>query len=338
MVSAGRVTPGLFDLQVNGFAGVDFNDAAITAQALDRALEAMRRTGVTLCLPTIITAREDALEARFKGLDRAVGASRLGRAMCPGYHLEGPFLNPAEGYRGCHPRDAMRAADAGLIARLEAGLSRPILLITLAPEIEGAIDLIRSASARRKVVAIGHSSATGEVLALAVAAGLQLSTHLGNGVLRTQHKFDNTIFAQLAEDRLSADFIADGIHVPPHALRVMLRAKSIERSILVTDAVSAAAAPAGIHPFAGFTVERDADGAVHLPGEATLAGSSLTLDAAIRNVVNWGFASFEEAIAMACANPRRLMAEAFAAHGITPPDGRVAWSAAMQVEEAEVEV
>ena len=331
-----RITPGLFDLQVNGFAGIDFNDAAITSSALELALEAMRRTGVTQCLPTIITARPDELEARLRALDRAVAASPLGQEMCLGYHLEGPFLNPAEGYRGCHPHEAMTTANAALIERLEADLSRSILLVTLAPEIGGAIELVRWACERGKVVAIGHSAATGEMLARAVEAGLSLSTHLGNGVPRQVHKFDNTIFAQLAEDRLHADFIADGIHLAPQALKVMLRAKGVERSILVTDAVSAAATTPGVHPLAGFTVERDEDGSVHLPGQALLAGSSLTLDAGVRNVVNWGLASFEEAIAMASGNPRRLMARAFAAHGVDAPKGRVTWSAAMQVKEAKV--
>ncbi len=334
--TARRLTHGLFDLQVNGFAGIDFNDTAIAPEALDHALEAMRRTGVTLCLPTLITAHDDELLARIEALDRAVSASRLGSAMCPGYHLEGPFLNPGEGYRGCHPAAAMRAADPELVTRLEARSSRPILLVTLAPEIEGTTALIPALRSRRKVVAVGHSSATGETLARAVEAGLQLSTHLGNGVLRTQHKFENTIFAQLAEDRLVADFIADGIHIPRQALKVMLRAKGVERSILVTDAVSAAAVPAGLYPFAGFTVERGTDGSVRVPGEAAvLAGSSLTLDAAVRNVVSWGMASFEEAILMASANPRRLMADAFLAHGVSVAEGRVTWSKTMQVEDAQ---
>ena len=334
--SAYRVTPGLFDLQVNGFAGIDFNDEEITPEMLDHALNWMRSTGVTRCLPTLITALPDALGARFKALDRAVTTGRLGPGMCPGYHLEGPFLNPAEGYRGCHPHQAMTAADPALVERLEAGLSRPILLITLAPEVEGALELIRWAKARGKVVAMGHSAAKGEVLNEAVRAGLSLSTHLGNGVPQSVHKLDNTIFAQLAEDRLFADFIADGIHIPPQALKVLLRAKGKERSILVTDAVSAAAASEGSHPFAGFTVERDADGKVHLPGQALLAGSSLTLDAAVRNLVSWGFASFEEAIAMASAHPHRLMAEAFAAHGITVYQGRLTWSDAIEVMAAEL--
>jgi N-acetylglucosamine-6-phosphate deacetylase len=330
-----RTTAGLFDLQVNGFAGVDFNDAAITPRALDQALGAMRRTGVTLCLPTVITATRDELAARLEGLDRAVAASRFGPAMCPGYHLEGPFLNPAEGYRGCHPPRAMTAADPALVASLEARLTRPILLLTLAPEIDGALELIAAATAKGKTVAIGHSAATAAILARAVAAGLKLSTHLGNGLPRQLAKLDNTIFAQLAEDRLFADFIADGIHVPPHALKAMLRAKGLERSILTTDAVAAAAAPPGLHSFAGFTVESEADGSVHLPGEALLAGSSLTLDAALRNVVNWGLASFDEAVAMASTHPLRLMAPSFAAHGLTPGLGRLTWSEAMRVERVE---
>ncbi|MBV9519137.1 MAG: N-acetylglucosamine-6-phosphate deacetylase [Hyphomicrobiales bacterium] len=335
---ASKVTAGLFDLQVNGFAGIDFNDDKITAEMLDHALSTMRATGVTLCLPTLITALPDALDARFKSLDRAVMTSRLGPGMCPGYHLEGPFLNPAEGYRGCHPHQAMTAADPALVERLEAGLERPILLITLAPEVEGALELVRWAKARGKVIAIGHSAAKGEVLHKAVEAGLALSTHLGNGVPQSVHKLDNTIFAQLAEDRLFADFIADGIHIARHALQVMLRAKGTDRSILVTDATAAAAAPAGLHPFAGFTVERDTDGRVHLPGQPLLAGSSLTLDAAVRNLNNWGLASFEEAVAMGSANPHRLMAEAFAAHGITAYSGRITWSERMEVERAELDL
>ena len=125
---------GLIDLQVNGFAGVDFNSVALTAETLDHALGAMLRTGVTSCLPTLITAREAVIAARFAALDAAVVGSRLGPVMVPGYHLEGPFLNPAPGYAGCHPPTAMIEADVGLLERLAAPLRRPILLLTLAPE------------------------------------------------------------------------------------------------------------------------------------------------------------------------------------------------------------
>ena len=126
-------TAGLFDLQVNGFAGVDFNDAELTPAAFETAIDALLASGVTQFLPTLITATEAQLQARFKALDRAVQASPRAKAMVPGYHLEGPFLNPAPGFCGCHPAAAMIPADIGLVDRLRAPLSKPIVLLTLAP-------------------------------------------------------------------------------------------------------------------------------------------------------------------------------------------------------------
>ena len=307
---------GLFDLQVNGFAGVDFNSTAITRDGLDHALEAMARTGVAHCLPTVITAVEDILGDRLAALDRAVGTSRFGPVMVPGYHLEGPFLSPEEGYAGCHAPAAMVAPDHALIERIEAELARPILLLTLAPERPGATALIRWAKARGKVVALGHTAASSADIAAAVAAGATLSTHLGNGLRRMLPKFDNPLIAQLAEDRLWASFIADGIHIPPAALKVLLRAKGLARSILVSDATAAAAAPAGCYELAGMAIERADDGAVRLPGSVTLAGSSLTLDQAVRNLVDWGLASPEAAVRLASNNPAALMGPAFEAHGV----------------------
>ena len=319
-------TEGLFDLQVNGFAGVDFNDAALSPDAFAHALRAMAATGVVQCLPTIITATEAALQARFAALDDAVAQVPIAEAMVPGYHLEGPFLNPAPGFRGCHPAEAMCAPDIALLDRLQARLRKPVLLVTLAPELPGATDFIAAARARGICVALGHSDARRDDVRRAVAAGATLSTHLGNGVAHQQHKFDNPIVAQLAEDGLSACFIADGIHVAPHALGVMLRAKTLARSILVTDAVAGAAAAPGIYPFADMRVERGADGAVREPGAAHLAGSALTLDEAVRNAVQWGLCSFAEAAAMAGAHARAALAEAAARHGIALPRGETRWS------------
>ncbi len=305
----------LIDLQVNGYAGVDFNDAALTGAGLDHALAAMRADGVAACLPTLITAPADVLAARFAALDRAVAASRLGPSMVPGYHLEGPFLSPEPGYAGCHPPAAMIAPDPALVARLEAPLARPILLLTLAPERPGALGLIAWARARGKLVAIGHSAATPAQIVAAADAGAALSTHLGNAMLHTQPKFANPMMAQLAEDRLSASFIADGRHIPPFALKVLLRAKGIARSILVTDATAAAAAPPGSYRFAGMDIARGEDGTVRLAGTDTLAGSSLRLGQAVRNLVAWGLASAAEAHRMAADNPAALLAPAVAAHG-----------------------
>lgn len=330
------LTSGLVDLQVNGFGGVDFNADTITPAEIDRALEAMLATGVTLCLPTLITAHPHELAARLKALDAAISASTLGPAMCPGYHIEGPFLNPGPGYCGCHPAEAMTAADPALIERLQAGLDRPILMVTLAPEIAGGLGLVAKLAAAGVVVALGHTAADFDQVAAAVDAGATLSTHLGNGMPQQAHKLNNAIIAQLAEDRLWASFIADGIHLHPKALKVLLRAKGFERSILVTDAVVGAAAAPGRYSFAGMAVERGNDGSVRLADSTSLAGSALCLDEAVRNVVAWGLAGFDEAIAMASRHPLAALAPALEAARLSPDAGEVEWDAVLRVRRVRL--
>lgn len=325
---------GLVDLQVNGFAGVDFNDAGITSDAVDHALNVMLQTGVTTCLPTFITAEADVLHGRLHALDRAVCGSMLGPLMVPGYHLEGPFLNPGAGFAGCHPPAAMVSPDPALVERWCAGLRRPVLMLTLAPELPGADALIRWAVARGRVVAIGHADAGTEVVARAVAAGATLSTHLGNGLPGMLPKLDNPLWAQLGEDGLVAGFIADGIHVPIPALRAMLRAKGPDRALLVTDAVSAAAAPPGHYAFAGMAIERATDGSVRLP-DGRLAGSALTLDQAVRNVAAWGIVDWRAAVAMASGTPRIILAPALHYHNLPSPWHALRWQDG-HVMEAEV--
>lgn len=293
---------------------------------MDHALHAMLQGGVATCLPTVITAPEADMAARLAALDHAVATSRLGPLMVPGFHLEGPFLNPAPGFAGCHPPGAMVAPDPALVLRLLAGLRRPLLMMTLAAERPGAETLIRWLVARGAIAAIGHSDAGAEVVARAVAAGARMSTHLGNGLPAMLPKLANPIMAQLAEDWLAAGFIADGIHLPVPALRVMVRAKGPGRAILVTDAVAAAAAPPGRYGFAGMAIDGAPDGSVRLPDMGTLAGSALTLATAVRNVAGWGIASGADAIGMASAAPAALLAPALHAHGIVLPDSSVEWA------------
>ncbi|MFD1881202.1 hypothetical protein [Paracoccus pacificus] len=325
-----RLTAGLCDLQVNGFAGVDFNDAALTPAAFDHALQALLDTGVTTFLPTLITATPADLAARLQALDTAVRHSRLGPAMVPGYHIEGPFLNPTDGYAGCHPAAAMTAPDAALYENLRPGLFRPILLVTLAPERPGAIAVIRSLTDRGCAVGIGHSAADYAAVDAAVAAGATLSTHLGNGLPALLPKLDNTLLAQLAAPGLSACLIADGHHVPPAALAALVRLKGAARVILVTDAVVAAAAPPGSYRFAGMEVQHTDAGAVVQPGRVSLAGSALCLDQAVRNVVEWGIAPFAQAVAWASDAPHAALARAFAMAGLTVDAGTVVWDDQMR--------
>ena len=162
-------------------------------------------------------------------------------------------------------------------------------------------------------------------IAAAIAAGASLSTHLGNALSAPIHKFDNPLTAQLAEDSLTASFIADGIHIPPAALQIFLRAKTLARTILVTDATAAAAAPPGVYRFASMEIVRTPDGSVRTPGGTTLAGSALTLDQAVRNLVTWGLATPTQAIALAAATPAELLAPALAAHAIAADPGWISW-------------
>ena len=327
--SEGMRSAGLLDLQVNGYAGVDFNDTSITPDALDHALHAMLRAGVTHCLPTLITAPESELAARLHALDLAIRTSRLGAIMVLGLHLEGPFLNPTPGYAGCHPAAAMVDADPALLERVMAGIGTPVRLLTLAPERPGALALVSWAARRGIVTAMGHTAADHDTVARAAEAGVALSTHLGNALPQPQPKFLNPLIAQLAEDRLLASFIADGIHVPPHALGVLLRAKGLGRSVLVTDATAAADAPPGIYGFAGMRIEHAADGSVREPGSDVLAGSALRLDQAVRNVVGWGFAGVVEAIAMASEQPARVL-------GMERGESVVEWDGGLMVRRVMV--
>lgn len=323
-------TEGLFDLQVNGYAGVDFNDPGLTADRLDTALEAMLRDGVTGCLPTLITASPEALRDRFAALDTAVRDSRLGPAMVPGYHLEGPFLNAESGYHGCHPAAVMTDPDPALVAEIEATLSRPILLLTLAPERTGACAAIKQWVAAGKTLAVSHSAANFDTIRAAADAGLSLSTHLGNGLPQVLPKLDNTLLAQLAEPRLAACLIADGAHIPPEALRALIALKRPENCILVTDAVVAAAMPPGRYDFAGMQVRLLEDGRVVQPSGAGLAGSALRLDQAVRNLVDWSIAGPEAAAAMAGPAARAAVARSLAQRRITLDPGIVEWTDALE--------
>ncbi|NOZ33013.1 MAG: amidohydrolase family protein [Alphaproteobacteria bacterium] len=299
------ITPGLVDIQVNGFAGIDFNAPGLTAKTLDLALSAMLATGVTKCLPTLITAGERQLLSLLGDLDQAVTESRLGPLMVPGYHIEGPFLSPLEGYSGAHPAHQMRSGSLEVVQKLQAVATRPIRIMTVAPEVDGVVELIPDLVSHNITVAIGHTAATRAQIDLAIEAGATLSTHLGNGVPHLLNKNENSLHVQLGRDQLTASFIADGIHIPPDMLQSWLRAKTLDRSILVTDASAPAGAPGtgGIFTIGDQEIERLADGSVRIPGSSYLAGSGAAMDAMVRNVMAWFGLSVSDILRLARTNP-----------------------------------
>lgn len=289
--------PGLFDLQVNGFGGVDFNNPAITEEDIFGATKAVRTTGVTRFLPTLITS---SLE-RF-----AKCAAALTRTSLPeivGIHMEGPYVSPNGGARGAHPRRHVIPASIDDFARRQEAAKGRIRLVTLAPEVEGAIRLIEFLVASGIRVAIGHTAAAPGQIRDAVNAGATLSTHLGNGCAHLLPRHPNFIWEQLANDNLIASLIVDGHHLPPATVKAMVRAKTPKRIILVSDAVAAAGCSPGTYELNGEQVVLSAGGRVSRPGESWLAGSAITLDRAIANTVKFTGLPIESVLRMASDHP-----------------------------------
>ncbi len=307
--------PGFVDLQVNGFAGVDFGDPATTEGDLSRAVAAIQKTGVTRFLPTLITSSLESFAACARALVRA------GHPSIADIHMEGPYIAPEDGPRGAHAREHVRGADLDDFKRRQDAAEGRIRLVTLAPEVPGAIPLVEQLVAAGVRVAIGHTAASRAQIQDAVAAGATLSTHLGNGCAGTLPRHPNLLWEQLGEDRLFASFIVDGHHLPPATVRSMIRAKTPARTILVTDAMAAAGMPPGVYTIGSQRVELDATGRVAAPGAANLAGSALSIPVAIGNSVRFTGLPLEDVIPMATTRPAEYI-------GIRPAGSVVAeWDA-----------
>lgn len=293
-----------FDHQVNGFAGVDFQQPDLSAAQLGAALRALRERQTRILL-TLITDRIDALCARLERLE-ALAREQPDADVIAGYHLEGPYLSPLPGYHGAHPPELMKAPRIDEFERLWSAANGRIRLITLAPEWPGSEEFIRHVVGRGVRVAIGHSAADDATLDAAIAAGLTLCTHLGNAVPTELPRHDNIIQRLLARDELYASFIPDGIHLPPHILKNFVRAKPPDRVIFTTDAMAAAGAGPGSYRLGRLRVVVGDDGIVREPGQPNFAGSSLTMDAAFANVQR--FLGLSAAEAMAACSSRALTA------------------------------
>ena len=291
------VIPGLIDIHVHGSCGYDTMDA--TPEALYGMARFLAQHGVTSYLPTTIAAAPEAIRAAVEAVARcpqpADGAHHLG------LHLEGPYLNPE--HRGAQPREQLRAPDAAEYGDwLASGVVR---LITVAPELEGALALIERGALQGVEFAAGHSGATYEQMLRAVDCGLRQATHTFNGMAGLHHREPGTAGAVLADERIYAQVIGDGVHVHPAMVKVLIRAKGVGRTILITDAMRAAGMGDGAYDLGGQTVW--VRGGIARTATGGLAGSSLTLDAAVRNVMRFAGLSLGQSVAMASAVPAEAM-------------------------------
>jgi N-acetylglucosamine-6-phosphate deacetylase len=296
---AAIVSPGLIDLQCNGGFGFEVGGDAAALRSLAARLPS---TGVTTFLPAVVSA----LPAHYRNVAAALDAVEPGDALAApsaqaaGLHLEGPLLSLS--YVGAHDRAAIAAADDTLDDVLDELLaSRALRVMTLAPERPGALSRLRRLVEAGVVVSLGHTGATYDDMLDGVDAGATLATHLFSAMAPFHHRAPGAVGAALIDERLTVGLIADGVHAHPAALNLALRAKGAQRIVLVTDAVAAAGAPAGSYALGGRPIVSDGQSARLADG--TLAGSTLTMDRAVRGMVAFGGARAEEALTMATAVP-----------------------------------
>ena len=301
--------PGFVDLQCNGFQGVDFNHPDDTSEVCAEAIRAMWETGVAHVLPTLITASKSWFKENILQLNEALALDPNVRRSVPGYHLEGPFISLADGARGAHPLEDIAPISTKLWRELQRLAEGRFRLVTLAPELRGACAFIAALRKENVLPALGHTLATHAQVVAACDAGALMTTHLGNGCLQTIHRHANPIFAQLGEPRLAASLIADGAHLPPEVLRSFAAALGA-RAVLVTDAMSAAAAPPGRYSIGKLVIEVGTDGVVRQPGAANLAGSALTMDRAVLNFAKLAGVSLADAWDAASLRPWGLLRKA----------------------------
>lgn len=302
------LAPGLLDIQINGYGGVWFGQPNLTVQQVIDTILPHFQFGVTRMCPTLITNSQENLANGFTVLREACEQNADVARMVPGFHLEGPYISPEDGPRGAHANKHVRPADWDEFARWQDAAGGRIRLVTLAPEVPGALDFIRRAVDSGVVIAIGHTAATPEQIQAGVDAGATLSTHLGNGAHGTIRRHPNYIWEQLGEPRLTPSIISDGHHLPASVVRTIIKTKGVDNTIITCDAAGLAGCPPGRYEIEGIEVEILDDGRIVLAGQhQLLAGSGMETDHCVSTAIDMAGISLQEAIDMAGRNPARAL-------------------------------
>ncbi len=312
------LSPGWFDLQVNGWCGMDWNSDSLTPDEAEQMCSQLAASGTTRLLATVITASREQLVGRLSNIRKSCEASTLVARMVAGIHVEGPFISSEDGPRGAHDRVSTRDPSVEeLNGWVEASGNR-VRMVTLAPERQGAADFISELCDRGIVPAIGHTAATTDQIRAAAEAGARFSTHLGNGISEEIHRHDNPLWPQLAEDRLMTGTIADGFHLPVEMLQVIAKTKGTDGVVVVSDATAPGGRPAGTYGWSGMTVEVSAEGRVGLAGTPYLAGAGHLLDRGVKLMSVDAGMRLRDVLTMVTANPHRLLGHAEQEYALHP--------------------
>ena len=304
----GWLAAGLIDLQVNGYAGYDLNDDQVTPETVQALARAMLDSGVTTFLPTLITASEAQLTKALVAVQAARSLDPVVAKMVPYVHVEGPAIAPEDGPRGAHPAAHVRAPSVAEFDRWQQASGSVVGMVTLSPHWPESAAYISHLVASGVHVALGHTDASPAQIVAAVDAGARISTHLGNGMYAMINRRRNPFWAQLVDDRLCASFIADGHHLAPDLLKVMLRSKGLGQSMIVSDATAIGGMSAGHYQASiGGAVTLSANGRLSMDdgSDQYLAGAALPLLAGVANLVRDGGLGLSDALGLATVQPGR---------------------------------
>ncbi|MGB6430216.1 MAG: N-acetylglucosamine-6-phosphate deacetylase [Candidatus Acidiferrales bacterium] len=303
---AGTVVPGFVDVHIHGAGGHDVMEG--TEEAFDAVTETVARFGTTSFVATTVTASPEetcrSVAAIARAATRVASETGSGRARAEilGAHFEGPFISAAR--RGVHPAVWIAAPSIELLDRFVEAAHDTARMLTLAPELPGALKLVSEARRRGLIVAMGHTDASYAEAEAAIAAGVRHAAHVFNAMRPFSHRETGVLGAVLTSHKVTAELIADGVHVDDAAIRVLLAAKGVERTVLVSDGTAATGMPDGKYRLGTFEVT--VTGGVCRNAEGKLAGSTLTLDRAVRHMVSLGV-GLSDAVRMATFNPARVL-------------------------------
>ena len=301
---------GFVDLQVNGYAGIDFNGETVTRGQMNHVYQKLRAGGMRAVLPTIITDEPVRMATRLANLRALIDEQPSWRKMFPAFHIEGPCLSPEDGYRGAHPQQYICRARPDVLEPLieAAGGPMRVAIVTLAPEMDDDLATTRWLAELDVIIAAGHTDASHSLLRESEQAGLRLFTHLSNGCKSLVPRHDNIINRALALDQIHYTFIPDGHHIPFFVLKGYLKQAGLKRSILVSDCMAAAAAPPGRYRIGHWELAVGPDRRVHPPGQDHLAGSALTMPEAFAHATKHLGLTENQAKSLCSDQPARLLA------------------------------
>lgn len=300
------IAPGLIDIQINGYMGVDFSGQDLTKEDLKGAIKSLWKVGVTSFLPTVVPNEPARMINSFSILSELIKDEEIKKSI-PGFHLEGPYISPEQGYRGAHLEKFIRKPDWVEFSKFQEAAQNKIKLITVAPEVEGAIPFIRKCVQNGLIVSLGHHNGTTENIEAAVAAGASMSTHLGNGCANMINRHLNPLWPQLANDQLTAGIIVDGFHLTKEEVQCFYKMKGYDKTILVSDAIDLAGLPPGEYIRREKKLLLTTDNVVKFPAENVLAGAANPISICVGNVMKFTGCSLSNAIGMASSNPAKLL-------------------------------